>query len=1322
VKKIITNFNDNYNCCKYDINNHECGCLNYISLSYSKNVEYEYGFNFNKNNENIESRNNIIFIYIDNIKYEINGKLTIKANSEVKLCFRKPATSFEKFFDANFDSNAENIISIDLSHFDTSLVNNMNSIFSGCKELVFLEMSNLNLKNIEKAEDMFNNIANLKYIILNNTKINNEFKSKLNYSELSELNLIVCQSEEILFYTYENYKFICCDYNIERKKCQSNNYIIAKYKTQTNYNNGFLNEYRKGINFINNGKSTLGPNDSFIIEENIEIEIHFTEPIKSLFNFFYKNYDQYAINITSIDLSHFNSSLVESTQNMFRGCKFLKEINFTDFDTSKIISMQTMFYGCSGLESLDLSNFNTSNVNNMEFMFSGCSGLKSLDLSNFNTSNVNNMQSFINGCKSLKYINIYNAQYNEVSKSYFNNWDHNNDLIVYQREEIIKNAKNNCSIFDIPITNDQNNNYIIVKYKTQSKYEKGFQNEYRQGIKYIINGDSTVGPNKTLAIEGNIEIQIHFVEPIKSLDYFFYYDDNADKVISIDLSYFNSSLITDTQYMFGGCSSLKEINFTNFDTSNVINMGGMFINCTSLEFLDISNFDTSKVNNMSNMLGNCESLKFLDISNYNLTNVKDIDNMFSNLNNLRYLNLYNANYNDNFKSYISNTFKKNLVICEKGDILTGANIIKKCCDSINILDCDVSENYIIIYYGSDATYENGFKMNYEENTEFRKGINFIFNEIQAMYSSDKLELKSSSKLEIHFSDSVKSLANFFNSEYDKYMENIISIDFSHFDSSLITDMNSLFKGCKSLKTIIFTNFNTSSVSNMNEMFSGCTALQILDLKNFITNEVTNMNKMFSGCDNLKYLDISQFNVLSNDIFNDLNNLEFINIYKAQNFDINSINNNNLKICQKEKKIKNIENKCGYYNIESKQFDSKNLIIIYFDKDVEYKSGFINNIESRKNIDFIINGYHADKIKGNEYLNIHKGQKIEIYLQQEITNLKSFFDSDLDSNMLNMISIDFTLFDSSLVRNMENLFKGCSELKDIDFTNFNTSLVNNMNSMFSGCSKLIELDLSFFNTSLVIDMHDMFNGCTLLEVIVLYNIKMDKIITAHNMFKNNDILKYIDLSHVKDSYLNITESTLNRKDDLIICQNDNIIINTKTTYQCCYYNTKLQQCESKHNIILFYGNDALYESGFGSGTNNNTNIEYRNNIAFLAINRKKIDSKDTLYISPHIKVEIHFSSNISTLENYFSSKYDENAKNIEKIELSKFISSTITNISHIFEGCTSLKSINFSNFNTTKVNDMSHMLSGCNSLESIDLSNFDTSSVIDMSYLFFNPAY
>ena len=305
-----------------------------------------------------------------------------------------------------------------------------------------------------------------------------------------------------------------------------------------------------------------------------------------------------------------------------------------------------------------------------------------------------------------------------------------------------------------------------------------------------------------------------------------------------------------------------------------------------------------------------------------------------------------------------------------------------------------------MHYNQNISYEYGFQYNENNITRYREGISYIKNEENTIISpSEQLEIKPDSKIEIHLDISIKSLANFFNSDYDDNTKNITSIDFSHFDSSLITDMDSLFSGCSSLQQLV--------------------------LNNFITKSETLMSNIFSGCNNLKYLtNISGFNLSSYDFIKNFSNLEFINIYKTQNYDIDTINNINkdLNICRKEKSIQylNIKNKCGYYNIDKKEFDSTNLIIIYFNNDVEYKSGFINNIESRNNIYFINNG---DKISPNEFLSINKGKKVEIYLNEEATSLKSFFDSDLDSNMLYIKSIDFTFFDSSKVTNMENLFKG-----------------------------------------------------------------------------------------------------------------------------------------------------------------------------------------------------------------------------------------------------------------------------------------------------------
>ena len=67
-----------------------------------------------------------------------------------------------------------------------------------------------------------------------------------------------------------------------------------------------------------------------------------------------------------------------------------------------------MFRGCSNLTSLDVSTFNTTNVRDMTEMFNGCGSLTSLNLSSFNTSNVILMGNMFYGCSSLTNLNLSN--------------------------------------------------------------------------------------------------------------------------------------------------------------------------------------------------------------------------------------------------------------------------------------------------------------------------------------------------------------------------------------------------------------------------------------------------------------------------------------------------------------------------------------------------------------------------------------------------------------------------------------------------------------------------------------------------------------------------------------------------------------------------------------------------------------------------------------------------------------------------------------------------------------------------------------------------
>ena len=72
---------------------------------------------------------------------------------------------------------------------------------------------------------------------------------------------------------------------------------------------------------------------------------------------------------------------------------------------------------------------------------------------------------------------------------------------------------------------------------------------------------------------------------------------------------------------------------------------------------------------------------------------------------------------------------------------------------------------------------------------------------------------------------------------------IISVDFSRFDTSKITDMRCMF--CQSrITSLNLTNFNISLVVNMRSMFNYCINLETLDLSNFDTSKVTDLYHIF----------------------------------------------------------------------------------------------------------------------------------------------------------------------------------------------------------------------------------------------------------------------------------------------------------------------------------------------------------------------------------------------------------------------------------------------------------------------------------------------
>lgn len=104
----------------------------------------------------------------------------------------------------------------------------------------------------------------------------------------------------------------------------------------------------------------------------------------------------------------------------------------------------------------------------------------------------------------------------------------------------------------------------------------------------------------------------------------------CSSLASLDVSSFNTSNVTDMSYMFSSLNyGIQNLDLSNFDTSKVTNMSRMFSYCQGLKTLNISNFNTSKVTNMSNMFYYSDSLTNLDVSSFDTSNVTDMSSMFN---------------------------------------------------------------------------------------------------------------------------------------------------------------------------------------------------------------------------------------------------------------------------------------------------------------------------------------------------------------------------------------------------------------------------------------------------------------------------------------------------------------------------------------------------------------------------------------------------------------------------------------------------------------------------------------------------------------------
>ena len=270
-----------------------------------------------------------------------------------------------------------------------------------------------------------------------------------------------------------------------------------------------------------------------------------------------------ADNLTTLDLSNFDTSQVTDMSYMFYWMSRLTALDVSNFDTSKATNMNKMFSRTDKLITLDLSNFDTSQVTDMSYMFDDADNLTTLDLSNFDTSKVTNMDHMFSNTYNLTTLDLSNFNTSKVT---------NMDSMFFTSG---LTSLNLSSFNTSKVTN----------------MDRMFSNTRKLITLDLSNFDTS---------------------KVTNMDSMFF----VSGLTSLNLSSFNTSKVTDMSYMFYDMRNLTSLDLSNFDTSNVTNMNsmfyldGMYISGDKLETIYVNNdFNTAKLTDTYQLFGNRKKLR-----------------------------------------------------------------------------------------------------------------------------------------------------------------------------------------------------------------------------------------------------------------------------------------------------------------------------------------------------------------------------------------------------------------------------------------------------------------------------------------------------------------------------------------------------------------------------------------------------------------------------------------------------------------------------------------------------------------------------------------
>ena len=306
-----------------------------------------------------------------------------------------------------------------------------------------------------------------------------------------------------------------------------------------------------------------------------------------------------------------------------------------------------------------------------------------------------------------------------------------------------------------------------------------------------------------------------------------------------------------------------------------------------------------------------------------------------------------------------------------------------------------------------------------------------------------------------------------------------------------------------------------------------------------------------------------------------------------------------------------------------------------------------------------------------------------------------------------------------------------------------SQVKDMSNMFSGCSSLTGLDLSNFDTTSVTDMSHIFSGTNLKKIVL--GTKFSFTEGASNFDLGGENIRWTDTTAGKIYSPKQLYCLARTKAVTYIANQLPMMAESSTWYKgntaksviteielADSYTPTGEETESwdasaagDRSVMAYITGTKLTLAGNGSGG------ICANTLAFSAFSNfnctaaiaglELLDTASTTTMSgifsgcsslTSLDLSGFDTSSVTNMGGAFSG-----CSSLTSLDLSSFDTSAVTSMSTMFYSCSSLTSLDLSNWDTSSVTDMGNMFHGCSSLTSLDLSSFDTSSVTDMSFMF-----